>query len=87
VDDADAPSRASAIAMRDSVTVSIGELTMGMRSRMFPTSVVLTSTWSGSTSEWLGSSSTSSKLSASVSTCIQNASCGVQLYLISVRRN
>ena len=59
------PICAIAIAERDSVTVSIGLETSGMRRRILGVSIVATSQLEGSRSEACGSSSTSSKVSPS----------------------
>ena len=55
-----------AIAIRDSVTVSIAELTNGTFSRMRRVSWLEVSAVAGTTSEAAGSSSTSSKVSPSM---------------------
>ena len=62
------PSRAMAMAMRYSVTVSIAELISGIFSRIFFVRLVCRSTSAGSTSLAAGISSTSSK----VSPCLTN---------------
>ena len=54
------PWRAIAIAIRASVTVSIGDETSGMRSRCLRVILVPVSASLGISSEWAGSSSTSS---------------------------
>ena len=54
------PWRAIAIAIRASVTVSIGDETSGMRSRCLRVILVLVSASLGISSEWAGSNSTSS---------------------------
>ncbi len=59
------PICAIAIAVRDSVTVSIGLETSGIRRRMLGVSIVATSQLEGSRSEACGSSNTSSKVSPS----------------------
>ena len=59
------PSRAMAMAMRYSVTVSMAALMMGMLRRMFFVRFVLRSTSGGSTELSAGTSSTSSKVSPS----------------------
>lgn len=56
------------MAMRDSVTVSIAELTSGTRRRMSRVSWLDVSTWLGMTSDAAGSSSTSSKVRPSMAT-------------------
>ena len=56
------PARAIAMAIRDSVTVSIAELTSGTLSRIFLVSWLEVSAVAGTTSEAAGSSSTSSKV-------------------------
>ena len=53
-----------AIAISDSVTVSMAALSSGTLSLMFLVSRVLTSTCAGSTVEWRGTSRMSSKVSA-----------------------
>ena len=58
------PSCAIAIAIRDSVTVSIAALTNGTFSEIFRVRRVETSTALGSTVEWRGLSRTSSNVSA-----------------------
>ena len=60
------PCWAMAMASRDSVTVSIAALTMGMFNRMLRVSEVAVSTAVGSTSERPGSRRTSSKVRPSV---------------------
>ncbi len=59
------PSRAIAIAMRDSVTVSIAAATSGMGSRMERVSTDSMLVSLGCTEEWRGTSRTSSKVSPS----------------------
>ncbi len=59
------PICAIAIAVRDSVTVSIGLDTSGMRRRILGVSAVETSQFAGSRSDDCGVKSTSSKVSAS----------------------
>src|SRR6478609_10918872 len=60
------PALAIAIAILDSVTVSIAELTNGTLSRIFFVSWLEVSAVAGTTSEAAGSSSTSSKVSPSI---------------------
>ena len=57
------PSRAIAMAIRDSVTVSIAELSSGIRSWILRLTEVVVSTADGMTSLSFGCSSTSSKVS------------------------
>ena len=59
------PAWAMAMARRASVTVSMAEEMMGMFRLMARVRRERTSTWLGTTSEWPGRSSTSSKVSAS----------------------
>ena len=59
------PSCASAIAKRDSVTVSMAALINGMLMRIWGVRYVPTSTWEGSTSDFAGMSNTSSKVKPS----------------------
>ncbi len=65
VDDADAPSRASAMASGASVTVSIAAETMGILSLILREKRVSRETSRGNTSEKAGTSSTSSNVSPS----------------------
>ena len=60
------PARAIAIAIRDSVTVSIAELTRGTFSRILRVSWLEVSAVAGTTSEAAGSSRTSSNVSPSI---------------------
>ena len=60
------PARAMAMAIRDSVTVSIAELTSGTRSRIRLVSWLDVSALAGTTSEAAGSSRTSSNVSPSI---------------------
>ena len=60
------PSRASAIANWDSVTVSMAAEMMGILRSILPVSLVFTSVSAGTTLEWAGTRSTSSKVSASL---------------------
>jgi hypothetical protein len=60
------PARASAIAMRDSVTVSMAADTMGMASSIDGVRRVRVSTSVGSTADSAGTSSTSSKVRPSL---------------------
>ena len=62
------PALAIAIAIRDSVTVSIAELTSGTLSRILRVSWLEVSAVAGTTSEAAGSSSTSSNVSPSIAT-------------------
>ena len=62
------PARAIAMAIRDSVTVSIAELTSGTLSLIFLVSWLEVSAVAGTTSEAAGSSRTSSKVSPSIAT-------------------
>ena len=62
------PARAMAIAIRDSVTVSIAELTSGTRSVISRVSFDEVSTALGTTSEAAGSNRTSSKVRPSIAT-------------------
>jgi hypothetical protein len=64
------PARAIAIAILDSVTVSIAELTSGTFSRIFLVSWLEVSAVAGTTSEAAGSSSTSSNVSPSIATLV-----------------
>ena len=64
------PERAIAIAIRDSVTVSIAELTNGTFSRIRRVSWLEVSAVAGTTSEAAGSSSTSSNVSPSIATLV-----------------
>ena len=64
------PARAIAIAIRDSVTVSIAELTSGTLSRIFLVSWLDVSAVAGTTSEAAGSSRTSSNVSPSIATLV-----------------
>ena len=59
------PSRASAIASRASVTVSMAAETIGISSRIPRVSCVAVETWFGSTADSAGTSSTSSNVSPS----------------------
>ena len=59
------PCCAMAMAMRDSVTVSMAALIKGTRSSMLRVRRVVVSTVAGTTSDLAGSSNTSSKVSAS----------------------
>ena len=60
------PARAIAMAIRDSVTVSIAELTSGTLSRIFLVSWLEVSAAAGTTSDAAGSSRTSSNVSPSI---------------------
>ena len=60
------PARAMAMAIRDSVTVSIAELTSGTRSRIRRVSWLDVSALAGTTSDAAGSSRTSSNVSPSM---------------------
>ena len=62
------PSRAIAIAIGASVTVSIAAVTNGIFSSMFLENFVLSETSRGRTSEYAGTSSTSSNVSPSITT-------------------
>ena len=62
------PARAIAMAIRDSVTVSIAELTSGTLSLIFLVSWLDVSAVAGTTSEAAGNSRTSSKVSPSIAT-------------------
>src|SRR5215208_6411118 len=64
------PALAIAIAILDSVTVSIAELTNGTLSRIFLVSWLEVSAVAGTTSEAAGSSSTSSNVSPSMATLV-----------------
>ena len=69
------PCLAMAMAMRCSVTVSIPALIMGMFSLIFFVSHVSSSTWFGTTCEYAGTSSTSSKVMPSPIICPILSSC------------
>src|SRR5258705_13862616 len=64
------PALAIAIAIRDSVTVSIAELTSGTLSRILRVSWLEVSAVAGTTSEAAGSSRTSSNVSPSIATLV-----------------
>ena len=64
------PARAIAIAIRDSVTVSMAELTSGTFSRILRVSWLEVSAVAGITSEAAGSRRTSSKVSPSMATLV-----------------
>ena len=62
------PDRAIAMAIRDSVTVSIAELTIGTLSLIFLVSWLEVSAVAGTTSDAAGSSKTSSKVRPNMAT-------------------
>ena len=81
------PARAIAMAIRDSVTVSIGDDTSGTRSRTRLVTCVPVSTELGTTSDSAGSSSTSSNVRPSIANFGGSPAVSLVMATISVARS